>query len=191
MCRTNLILPVIRQIRSDEESTCRGPRSNRIWNTILCAGAHCTCAYPLRRPSSDACRRVGKETPYLHPTSIRANEPRSGVRSSSLICTCLLDLTPSQNREKAPPSRVVLRTQNLGFIPHVSLVNGMAVPPKRAPAFLRHLKEGHDDVICLQELFDLTVIDRVVYLADLAVNREVHTYSYAYDADQRYRRRYR
>jgi len=29
---------------------------------------------------------------------------------------------------------------------------------------LRDVKSGRDDVICLQELFDLTVIDRVVPL---------------------------
>jgi hypothetical protein len=57
---------------------------------------------------------------------------------------------------------VVLRTQNLGFIPHVSPVNGLAIPPKRAPAMLRDVKSGRDDIICLQELFDLTVISRVV-----------------------------
>ncbi|ELR17079.1 uncharacterized protein ACA1_057110 [Acanthamoeba castellanii str. Neff] len=57
---------------------------------------------------------------------------------------------------------VVLRTQNLGFIPHVSPVNGLAIPPKRAPAMLRDVKSGRDDIICLQELFDLTVINRVL-----------------------------
>jgi hypothetical protein len=66
------------------------------------------------------------------------------------------------NRSNRPPSRVVLRTQNLGFIPHVSPVNGLAIPPKRAPAMLRDVKSGRDDIICLQELFDLTVISRVV-----------------------------
>jgi hypothetical protein len=113
------------------------------------------------QPSAEASAASAYAPP--HPTLILVE---------STLCRADQGRQSCERRAQHPPSRVVLRTQNLGFIPHVSPVNGLAVPPKRAPAMLRDVKSGRDDIICLQELFDLTVIDRVVsIILSLSVSR--------------------
>lgn len=54
---------------------------------------------------------------------------------------------------------ITLRTQNIGFLPTVSPANGLATPMKRVRALLADLRSGLDDVVCLQEEFDLDVCD--------------------------------
>lgn len=58
----------------------------------------------------------------------------------------------------------MLRTQNLGFLPHVSPANGLAIPAKRADALIQDLRQGRDDIVLLEECFDLTVAKRLVFI---------------------------
>jgi len=58
--------------------------------------------------------------------------------------------------------RMSVRTQNLGFLPHISSANNLANPMDRVDFLLRELQLGKDDVICFQECFDLAATKAIV-----------------------------
>ncbi|ELR20156.1 uncharacterized protein ACA1_116170 [Acanthamoeba castellanii str. Neff] len=57
---------------------------------------------------------------------------------------------------------VTLRTQNLGFLPHLSSANNLANPTKRVKYLLQELQLGRDDVLCFQECFDLAATKAII-----------------------------
>jgi len=65
---------------------------------------------------------------------------------------------PQVNKRRA----LKIRTHNMGCLPHISPANGLVLPRKRVKALLRNLLQGNDDIICLQEVFDVDVCNYLI-----------------------------